>query len=780
MEAMGTAVATTTVEQALLEAAVPLFLLTPHERAGGWRRAFGEVAPRVPEPYPLFTEDEQTAVGPGWPLLASPAWERVTREWAAVMNADAAYRLAVAAGQRPDKRGLVEQRHALVALLAELIENAILHDHGQRLPEILWLVLSRQVAEGVRLALRAAKVESWDAIPVEPAQLRYALAEVQVDLLHRAESEALARLRRQADYDPPPEVLALGRQMREDMLPFFLDVPTGKLSDLDPYLRLRLTLEPGRFHTGLATTAGWLEELRQEDLAFARTLSLVVPDAVHCSSLQLVFVPQVLELLEAWEDRNAHKLPADTRSTVETLGARLKRFEVLAALRSRLAPVAVRGNALVATWKGDAVRLSASIRPLDFTSPGVVESTVRRYGLLYDLVEFTQILEELRRRGRSVEDRAMRFMVRFQARVDAIRRRHRLRFEKFLGDGAFFSARRPSAVLFAAAELRLLYEDLRRQGFPFDRGLRLAVNVGTYHLFPLPSATGSGPHFEFLGHGLVELARLTTGKTTQEVEDIEDFLIASGYDVHRVLEFLEPVRHARRSPDHVRERSYAAFLAENQELVNLGGVATEGFLRELEADLADVRLHRTERWGLSWVLVPLPATSGTAPRVALRLLGTARLKGLEPTPLAEMAVFEEPDPGEQPLPPQTSLLEALQRLAGREGQEGTAEGEATGAVDPHLCVVSAIEPPDTRAWFIGLFHEEVDALFHTFRVPLKGVDVKDGEPFEAWLYRQRFELAKLYRGLRRGGQGATLSLADLRGRDGYFACLLQAPHRSPR
>ncbi|NWF99630.1 MAG: hypothetical protein HXY19_01630 [Thermoanaerobaculaceae bacterium] len=766
------------IEEVLLEAR-SLHFLTPQERGGGWRRYFGPVADRVPEPYPLFAEDERTSHGPAWPLLASPNWQRFTRELATLITAEVGYRVAVASGARPEKRGLVTQRGAAVQHLAELLENALLHDHNQRLPEILWLALSREMTEAATAALRSARLDTPKGSPAELAPIRYALAEAHIDLAFRAEAEAVGRLKRSADFEPPPRTLAFGRLLREDVLPFLLPAPTARLADLDPYLRIRLALDVSRFHTALATAVAWLDEMRQENLTFARALSLVAPEATQCPSWQLIFVPGVLDLLETFEGRAAQKLPADIRTAMESLGARLKRFEVVAALRECLLPVTVRGNTLLVETSGGSIRLSSSIRPLDFAAPGVVDSTVRRYGLLYDLVEFTQILEGLRRRGRSAEDEALRFMVRFQQRVQEIRQRHRLHFEKFLGDGAFFSARRPAAAFFAAAELRQLYETFRVQGFPFDRGLRLAVNVGTYHLLPMVAEGEGAPHFEFLGHGLVELARLTTGKTTQEVEDIADFLISAGYDVHRVLEFLEPVRHASRHPDHVRQRPYAAFLAENQELVNLGGVVTEAFLRELEAELAGQPLFEAEQWGLRWLLVPGPTEDGRSNYVGLRLLGTPRLKGLDPTPVAEMAVFEAMAEPPLPLPQGASLLDSLQRLAGRES--GAAEsGKPEALVDPRLCVASVLEAPDTRIWYIGLFHEEVDALFHAFRVPLSPVGVQDGEPFESWLFRQRFELAKLYRGLRRDGHGATLSLADLRSRDGYFACLLQAPHRSPR
>ena len=71
-----------------------------------------------------------------------------------------------------------------------------------------------------------------------------------------------------------------------------------------------------------------------------------------------------------------------------------------------------------------------------------------------------------------------------------------------------------------------------------------------------------------------------------------------------MLDFLEPVRQAPRFPDSVRERPYAAFLAENGELVNLGGVATEAFLRDLEGEWEGLPLAQGERYGLRWLLLP--------------------------------------------------------------------------------------------------------------------------------------------------------------------------------
>jgi hypothetical protein len=133
-----------------------------------------------------------------------------------------------------------------------------------------------------------------------------------------------------------------------------------------------------------------------------------------------------------------------------------------------------------------------------------------------------------------------------------------------------------------------------------------------------------------------------------------------------------------------------------------------------------------------------------------------------------------------PLPPGSPLQETLQRLRGPGGEAEGAETAAQTEVDPRLCVVSVLEDEATRTWYIGRFEDEVAALANAFRVKLAPVGLKDGEPFESWLFQRRGDLGKLYHGLRRHSLGATVPLEDLRRRDGYFTCLLAAPHRSPR
>jgi hypothetical protein len=768
------------IEQALAQAAAQLVFLTPAERAGRWREAFGAAAARVPQPYWLYSGADQSPLVLGFPLQLSPRWEEFGRDLGRLIDAEIAYRRAMAQQAEVSKAALVELRRLMVGRIAETLENAYLHDYGQRLPEVFLLVLTREVAERLRLATRALTAAAPELGARAIDEIRYATAQRVGDVAHRARTQALDRLRQAEALEPTAASRAFAELVRDDIVPFAeLHLGTG-LPEVTAYLQGHLHIDAGRFRTIFRTNTDQIQALRALDPAFDRVLAAIDPEAPALPADRLLFSAAVLDLLEIWPHPATPRLSADLHRLLADVARRFKRFEVLSALRERVVGIADRGPHILTQLQGRTVQLSDTTRPFDFTSPGVLSSVVRRYGLLYDLVEFTQLIEELRRRGRATEEQAMRQMVRFLGHVEEIRARHRLKFEKFLGDGAFYSARSARAVFLAAAQLRAVYEGMRREGFPFDRGLRLAVNVGTYHLLPMVSAAVDRPHLEFFGHGLVELVRLTTGKTTHEVEDIADFLIANGYDFQRVLEFLEPVRHANRFAAITKDRPYAAFIAENGELVNLGGIVTESFLRDLEAEWADLGVAEGEAFGARWLLLATAPPGDAAPWVGLRILGTARLKGLEPMSLIETVVFEQAPPGSLPLPPGSPLQETLQRLRGPGGEAEGAETAAQTEVDPRLCVVSVLEDEATRSWYIGRFEDEVAALANAFRVKLAPVGLKDGEPFESWLFQRRGDLGKLYHGLRRHSLGATVPLEDLRRRDGYFTCLLAAPHRSPR
>jgi hypothetical protein len=180
------------------------------------------------------------------------------------------------------------------------------------------------------------------------------------------------------------------------------------------------------------------------------------------------------------------------------------------------------------------------------------------------------------------------------------------------------------------------YRQALEDGFPFDRGLRIALNYGQYRLIPMGTGGVEGPErYEFFGHGLVELSRLITGKATREIEEIKTMLVAQGYPESTVYRFFSPM--LQRNPDEEADEGdgFYAVVNRNGNLVNEGIVATAAFVRELDRELGPVPLGRAYRRDRRYVLITLEHEGGRAD-VGLRKLGLAHLKGLGEVPVFEV------------------------------------------------------------------------------------------------------------------------------------------------
>ncbi len=75
---------------------------------------------------------------------------------------------------------------------------------------------------------------------------------------------------------------------------------------------------------------------------------------------------------------------------------------------------------------GGGTRLSPATRPLDFLEPWVVDPRVERFGMIYDISDFSQSLSVLHRAGTESQDDAFRKMFRFQRRINRLAMAHRV------------------------------------------------------------------------------------------------------------------------------------------------------------------------------------------------------------------------------------------------------------------------------------------------------------------------------------------------------------------
>jgi hypothetical protein len=608
---------------------------------------------------------------------------------------------------------------------------------------------------------------------------RHALAAVVADLLRRAAMGAVNRLRQLAEVQVSPALTPLLGIICQDHLLLVESRPPRELSHIGPYLQVRYRQSAEALVTANRRVLTRLAELVSRRSEVGNLLRLAVGSSLKLDRPETLLEPRLLDAIRNAELAEQLHLSVLQMDLLRDLGLRLKTFELLAALRRRILPMQRQAGALVLAGPSSATPISKTTRPYDFTAPGVVDSAVRRFGLIYDLSNFTTVLEEMRKAGRMAEERALQFMYVFQNRLEAIRLRRRLTFEKFLGDGAFYTSRRALRVIAAACEIQTVYEQLRTIGFPFNHGIRIALNFGVYRLLPMLHPGPQAKRFEFFGHGIVELARLTTGKSTREVSDIAEFLIHSGYEASKVDAFLAPLSSVRSGLDPTPDRRYAATIDGHGELVNEGIAVAMPFLEELQLELELDTLAVCQSDALQWLLIPIDPGLPDTLHVGLRYLGVARLKGLPPQELAEAAVWQELPPGAHVIRFDRPLIDLIRHLAKADDRrQGDEAAEAQVRIAENLLVITYVLEDGTRKWVFGEYRTADDVLLHAIQVPIQTPELRAGEPMEMWLFRNRFELARVYEGLRREDEGIATPLATLRTRPGCLACFLAAPHRA--
>ncbi len=186
------------------------------------------------------------------------------------------------------------------------------------------------------------------------------------------------------------------------------------------------------------------------------------------------------------------------------------------------------------------------------------------------------------------------------------------------------------------------YRRSLEEGFPFDRGMRIALNYGTYRLLPIEGgdAGGGAMRYEFFGQGIVELTRLSTGKAMRDIDETKTLLVGLGYSPHEVDRFFAPV--TAQNVDLINraeeDRPFYAYINRNGALVNEGIVASERFVQRLDELEQPVPLCRFRDGSRSYLVCELDE-GGEPLRFAIRRLGRASFKGI-----GKLVVYEIVDP----------------------------------------------------------------------------------------------------------------------------------------
>lgn len=615
----------------------------------------------LPLPGLVYLEDEGVTPTRGFPVLLSPGMARLRSGLAGYLEAEERAQLDILRRRSTDRKAYATARETYRTQLTRAVVHSTLSSYGRNFPGVFWLQHSLDIARILKhTPQRVARTDS-EIGREQGATLKYRVLERYLELAMTECYEAVSRLA--VDTEELEEALfpRLLTRMRDNVLLLTEDHISADLAELTAYFSGSLRVDGRGLRRRLAALAAWNRELLESDPEVRAAVGLLLrshrltPTSGEAGperyADEVLVRPGYLRYLARHRGYSDSDLLDERQIEIwESLLLKLKEFELVHALRRFLIPVRREGDRLICRPEGvggaaplrSGTVLSPATRPMDFTAAWVVDPLVHRFGLIYDLTDFSDIVNLVRRSGSDVQDDAFRRMFSFQRRVNRLASAHRVSLEKYLGDGAFFSSRQCLAILWCAVQIQRAYRQALEEGFPFDRGLRLALNYGQYRLIPMGTAGPGDPlkrshrteRYEFFGHGLVELSRLITGKATREMEEIKTMLIAQGYPEATVYRFFSPLLQ-RNVEEERTDSGFYAYINRSGNLVNEGIVATEAFVRQLDHEIGSSSLSRVREHDRTYVL-GRAEQPGWQLDVGLRKLGLAHLKGLGEVPVYEV------------------------------------------------------------------------------------------------------------------------------------------------
>ena len=612
----------------------------------------------LPRPQLIYLDDEGATPLVGFPVLTGDRHRALRESLIQYVLQEERTQMAIFRRQPSDRKAYTHAWETYRAHLCPAVENATMSSYGRQFPELFWLLHSLDLATLLKETPRRVAREEPELGRRHGDEIKFRVYDRYVDRVQSTIYDLAQRLATDTDTVEEELFPRLLTRMVDNVLILTEDHVSPNLAELNGYFAGHLRLDGRDFRQRLDAVGTWHEERLKTDADLAAAVRHLLhgdPDRPR----DLLVRPGYVSFLATRPGYDpAQLLPPRLVEVWESLLWKLKEFELLHSLRRMAVPVQRRGTAYATSR--DALNrtligrtettLSSTTRPYDFTAPWVVDPQVHRFGMIYDIADFSEVVSVLRRSGSEIQDESFRKMFRFQRRINRMADGKRLKLEKYLGDGAFYSSRRGGRMLAAAIHVQRLYQQALAEGFPFDRGLRIALNYGQYRLIPIHVTETGAERYEFFGHGLVELSRLTTGKAAREIEEIKTALMNFGYREEVVHRFFAPLVQRNLDVVDKREESrpFYAYINRNGHLINEGIVATAAYLEQLDSENRFVDLYRVSEGDRRYVAVEVAegaavAANRNAPLlVGLRKLGTAALKGLD-----KLAVFEVTDLGDR-------------------------------------------------------------------------------------------------------------------------------------
>ena len=759
--------------------------LLPGELERTLRDLFGKGETLLPQPYKIFPADETQPPSLGFPFAETPVMKDLDTRLDRWLSEETATQVNRAASKEKAQAALA----SYTELLLKVVENALTSNPLSDFHAIFWLAHSFDLAKQFANIPRRISALDTQAGRALGDTLKYRIFGRWVSETREQIAQLAARVAPVLEGEEQRAVQFV-RLLQDDVLILTEEFIGPDLRELRNFVTGYLRRDFQSFRDSFERLRSTASDLVQRDRTFRAALPLLGVNPEQGVTTALLLDPR-FETYLFDHPAAQNSLNREDREQFHLIARRVREFAVLNQLRRSIVPMTTLADGQVLSAdRTRGITYSRSTRPLDFGRAGVVDPMVHRFGMIYDISAFSETLGNIRRGGGKEEMRSYRQMLLFQRKLDSIAERHLLQFEKFLGDGAFYTTRRALRLVRAAVEIQRFYSEMKRKGFAFNKGLRVALNYGYYRLLPMRVSPESNEKItEFYGPGIVELSRLTTGKANKEIEEIAAFLVSRGYDASKVQQFFAPLATGVDVIDKKEhEREYYAYLDANNHLVNEGIVASMQLLQELSNELAHdaQQLFRIKAsWGTYVGFAPaLPEVE----YIGVRLIGNVQLKGLDNIDVAELVPFAPGDAEEvMPIESAETFITVLRQHFNqrREASSGawlaqsgrtfdTTTTERVLATEIVICVKN--DPYDLEGEvLIGEWDPRSDDVHRPLRLPrgdFQRLFALKGELTADELTRKKDSVREMYERLSMKTLAPALALAPYRADGDYEAFLL--------
>lgn len=734
----------------------------------------------LPQPYKVFPADETLPPVLGFPVAESNLLKELDAKLEKWLSEEVPFQIS--------RNGAAKDRAqtaftAYIAQLMKVVENAMMSNLLNDYHGVFWLAHSIDLAKHFAAIPRRVSAFDSQAGRTQGDAYKYRIFAKWVTETRDQLTPLAAKASSILDGDEQ-RALQFFRLLQDEVLILTEEFIGPDLRELKSFVTGYLRRDFQAFRDAFERLRATASDLLQRERLMPASLPLFGINPDQGITVALLLDGRFQEFLFA-HPAVQNALTREDREQLQLIGRRLREFAVLNQLRRGIIWTnSTPEGEIVSADRRNGVTFSRSTRPLDFSRPGIVDPVMHRFGLIYDISKFSETLGNIRRGGEKEEIKSYRQMLLFQRKLETVTERHRLQFEKFLGDGAFYTTRRALHLIRAAIDIQSVYIDMKRKGFAFNQGLRVAMNYGYYRLLPLKAASDDSERItEFYGPGIVELSRLTTGKANKEIDEIASFLVTHGYDPGKVQTFFAPLAHGVDVIDHMQhKRDYYAYVNANGHLVNEGIVASLPFLQELSNELhnEDQQLLRLKTaWGT--YIGFAPALAGLE-FIGVRLLGMVQLKGLDNIDVGEIVAFGpgevQSSPIEWPEPLVTLLRQEFhqQRQPSApfdESHRADTTSERMIASELVICVRS--EATDGDDIVIGEWDPRSDDVYRPLRLPrgdFQKLFAVKGELPASLLSLDRSVVRDLYDRLAPDNLAAAFHLAEFRETQEYQAYLI--------